>query len=165
MDVELVPAVHGRDARHDGFLLRDSIQGAFAPLLLGLGAARRRRRRDAAGGPGRRAARGRRALFANPLALWVSTSTFVEPALVLMVALAAWNLVRAARGAGWEAFALAGLFAGGAAGIKYLGLVAALLLAAAALPFLRGRLTPGARSRSRCPRSPSRCRGTRGTRS
>jgi hypothetical protein len=125
----------------DGFLLWDSIQGAYAPLLLSLlalatvvaGAARLAGRTVAllAGV----------VLFANPFALWVSTSTFVEPGLVAFVALAAWNLAEGVRSGRVEAFALAGLFAGGAAGTKYLGAVAAVLLAAVGAFLLGRRLT------------------------
>jgi 4-amino-4-deoxy-L-arabinose transferase-like glycosyltransferase len=127
----------------DGFLLWDSVQGAFAPLLLALAGLA-----TVVAGAARLAGRAvgllaGAVLFANPFALWVASSTFVEPGLVLMVALAAWNLARALRGdARAEAFVLAGLFAGGAAGTKYLGAVAAVLLAGAGVVLLGRRLTP-----------------------
>lgn len=124
----------------DGFLLWDSVQGAFAPFLLGLaalaavvGAAAR------IGGSAVGLLAGA-VLGAAPFALWVASSTFVEPGLVLMIALAGWNLVDFARRGAAGSIVLAGLFAGGAAGIKYQGALAAALLAAAAAPLLRRRL-------------------------
>ena len=73
----------------DGFLLWDGVQGAFAPLLLlfagtaatGLGAARLAGRTV---GCSRR-----RSLLCQPFTTSVGTSTFVEPGLVLAVALGA----------------------------------------------------------------------------
>jgi hypothetical protein len=126
----------------DGFLLWDSVQGAFAPLLLGLaalaaviGAATR------IGGSGVGLLAG--AVLAAPFALWVATSTFVEPGLVLMIALAGWNLLDFGRRGTSGSVVLGGLFAGGAAGIKYQGALAAALLAVAAAVLLRRRVGLG----------------------
>jgi hypothetical protein len=125
----------------DGFLAWDSVQGAYAPLLLALLALA-----AVAAGVERLAGRGAAllagaVLFANPFALWVSSSTFAEPGTVLMVALAAWNLAHGLQTGRLQAFALAGVFAGGAAGTKYLGAVAAVLLAAVGAALLGRRLT------------------------
>lgn len=128
----------------DGFLLGDSVQGAFVPLLLGLaalgavvGAANRLGGRAAALLAGA-------ILAASPLALWSATSTFVETGIVLAIALAGWNLVEFARRGDISSLVLAGLFTGGAAGIKYQGAFAAAVLAAAGAVLLRRRL--GARA-------------------
>ena len=126
----------------DGFLLWDSIQGAFAPLLLGLGAAA-----TVFVAAHRLAGRGvallATALFlCQPFALWQLTSTFVEPAAAFTVALAVANLVRYVRGgAGTEALVLAGLFTGATAGMKYFAAGAAAVLAFGALVVLWRRLT------------------------
>jgi dolichyl-phosphate-mannose-protein mannosyltransferase len=136
----------------DGLLLWDSVQGAFAPFLLALVAT------AAVAGAAERLAGRRVALlaaavfFAQPLMLWEATSTFIESGLACAVALAGWNLVRFARHGERAALVLAGLFAGGAAGMKYLGLIAVLALTVAAAIALRRR----PRSRA-CWRSP--CRG------
>jgi hypothetical protein len=125
----------------DGFILWDSVQGAFAPLLLGLGAAATvlvAAHRLA----GRKIALLATALFvAQPFALWLFTSTFVEPAAAFTVALASANLVRFVRGAGIEALVLAGLFTGATAGMKYVAAGAAVVLTVAALVLLRRRLS------------------------
>ena len=125
----------------DGLLLWDSVQGAFAPFLLALVAT------AAVAGAAERLA-GRRvallaaaAFFAQPLMLWEATSTFVESGLACAVALAGWNLVRFARHGDGAAVVIAGLFAGGAAGMKYLGLIAVLALTVAAVIALRRRVT------------------------
>ncbi len=126
----------------DGFLLWDSVQGAFAPLLLGLGggatvfvAAHRL--------AGRGVALLATALFlCQPFALWLLTSTFVEPAAAFTVALAVANLVRYVRGAGTEALVLAGAFTGATAGMKYIAAGAAAVLAFGALVVLWRRLSP-----------------------
>jgi hypothetical protein len=126
----------------DGFLLWDSVQGAFAPLLLGL-----------AGGAtvfvvarrlaGRGVALLATALFlCQPFALWQLTSTFVEPAAAFTVALAAANLVWYVQGgAGTQALVLAGLFTGATAGMKYFAAGAAAIIALGALVVLWRRLT------------------------
>jgi 4-amino-4-deoxy-L-arabinose transferase-like glycosyltransferase len=113
----------------DGFLLWDSVQGAFAPLLLALvalaavvGFAERLAGRSAALLAGA-------IFFAQPFMLWESTSVFIEPGLACAVALSAWNLARFVRHSEQNALVLAGLFAGGAAGMKYLGLIAVLAIA------------------------------------
>jgi hypothetical protein len=125
----------------DGFLLWDSVQGAFAPLLLGLagsatvlvGAQRL---------AGRSVALLATALFvAQPFAVWLFTSTFVEPAAAFTLALAVVNLLRFVRGAPLEALALAGLFTGATAGMKYVAAAAAAVVAATALVLLRRRLS------------------------
>ena len=124
----------------DGFLVWDGVQGAFAPLLLlfagtaatALGAARLAGRTV-----GLLAAT---IVLCQPFTTWVGTSTFVEPGLVLVVALALWNLVQFAR-TGWvPALVLTGVFAGAAAGMKYQGVAAALLIACG-LVLVRDRLT------------------------
>ena len=115
----------------DGLLLWDPVQGAFAPFLLALlalaavvGAADRLAGRSVALLAGA-------IFFAQPFMTWEATSVFVEPGLAAAVALAGWNLLRFARHDERQALALAGAFSGGAAGMKYLGLIAALALAVA----------------------------------
>ncbi len=125
----------------DGVLLNDVEQGAFAPLLLGLatvaaiaGAAYRLF--------GRKAAVLAAAIFwAQPFTAWITTSTFVESGTTLFVALAIWNLVEFARTRSNTLLVLAGGFAGAAAGTKYFGAVAALVLAIVAILILRDRLS------------------------
>jgi hypothetical protein len=126
----------------DGFLLWNPVQGAFAPLLLALvalvvvsGFAYRIAGRSGALLAGA-------ILFAQPFMVWEATSVFIESGIALAVALAAWNLFRFARDSGRNALVLAGVFAGGAAGMKYLGLIAALTLAAVVAAVLARRLTP-----------------------
>jgi hypothetical protein len=103
----------------DGFVLWDSVQGAFAPLLLGLASA------GAVAVVAHRLAGRRVALLASavylaqPFALWLLTSTFVEPAAAFFVALAAANLVWFARTRADGALVLTGLFVGALAGVKY----------------------------------------------
>lgn len=126
----------------DGFLLWDSVQGAFAPLLLGFAAL------AAVIGAAERIAGGTVALlagavfFAQPFMLWQTTSTFVEPGLALAVALACWNLWRFVQTEATWCVGLAGLFAGAAAEMKYTGAAAALVIGAAAAVLLRDRLRP-----------------------
>jgi 4-amino-4-deoxy-L-arabinose transferase-like glycosyltransferase len=126
----------------DGFLLWDDVQGAFAPLLLGLASLA-----AVVGAADRIAGRGTAVLagavfFAQPFMLWQTTSTFVEPGLALATALAAWNLWRFAQlGRTW-CVVVAGLLAGGAAGMKYTGAALAVVLAAVAGWLLRDRLRP-----------------------
>ena len=125
----------------DGFLLSDSVQGAFAPFLLSLVAV------GAVAGAAERVAGRTVALlaaavfFAQPLMLWNATSTFIESGLACAVALAGWNLLRFVRHGEAASLVLAGLFAGGAAGMKYLGLIAALALTVAAAIAFHRRLT------------------------
>jgi len=126
----------------DGFLLWDSVQGAFAPFLLALVAAA-----AIAGAVERLAGRAVALLaatvfFAQPLMLWEATSTFIESGLACAVALAGWNLLRFARHGEETGLVVAGIFAGGAAGMKYLGLIAVLAFTVAAAIALRRRLTP-----------------------
>jgi hypothetical protein len=125
----------------DGFLLWDSVQGAFAALLLGfagagtvlVGAHRL---------VGRSVALVATALFvAQPFAVWLFTSTFVEPAAAFTLALAVVNLIRFVRGAALEALVLAGLFTGATAGMKYIAAAAAAVVAATALVLLWRRLS------------------------
>ena len=125
----------------DGFLLWDSIQGAFAPLLLALGSV-------AAVGLGATREFGRSVgllaaaiLFVNAFAVWLATSTFVEFGFLLFFALAGWNAVRFVRADRGGALVLAGVFAGGAAGVKYPAAVAAVMFAAAAGVVARRQLT------------------------
>jgi hypothetical protein len=126
----------------DGFLLWNSIQGALAPMLLGLaatavvaGAAFRLR--------GRGTALLAAAIFgAQPFMLWVNSSTFVEPGLALMTGLAAWNLWRL-RETGLVRFALlAGVFAGGDAAMKYDGLAVGAALGTAGVILARQYVRP-----------------------
>jgi hypothetical protein len=122
----------------DGFLLWDSVQGAFAPLLLGLGAAgviMATAHRLA----GRGIALLATALYlAQPFALWLLTSTFVEPAAAFTAALAVAHLVQFAQRRHDTSIALAGLFAGATAGMKYVAAGAAAIVAlGAALAFGR----------------------------
>jgi hypothetical protein len=113
----------------DGFLLWDSIQGAFAPLLLGLGSA-------AAVGlvaqrlVGRAAALLATAVYlAQPFALWLLSSTFVEPTAAFAVALAGANVAWFVHTRRTEALVLAGLFVGALAGVKYVAAGAAAVAA------------------------------------
>jgi hypothetical protein len=124
----------------DGFLLWNSVQGAFAPLLLALVAAA-----AVAGFAHRIAGRSAALLasgifFAQPFMVWEATSVFIESGLACAVALSAWNLYRFVRYSERSGLLLAGLFAGGAAGMKYLGLIAALTLAAVAAMIIARRL-------------------------
>ncbi len=128
----------------DGFLLRDFTQGAFAPLLLALAAV------AAVAGATARAVSREAALlaaaifFAQPFMVWTATSTFVEPGLAFVVALAAWNLWAFASGrAGREAVMLAGVFAGAGAGMKYVGVAAGGALALAFLALAPRRVRAG----------------------
>jgi hypothetical protein len=126
----------------DGFLLWDSVQGAFAPLLLALVAL------AAVAGVAERLA-GRSAallaaaiLFAQPFMTWEATSIFVEAGLAAAVALAGWNLVRFIRHDERNALVLAGVFAGGAAGMKYLGLFVAVAVGLVGVMLTLRRLRP-----------------------
>ena len=80
--------------------------------------------------------------FAQPLMLWDATSTFIEPGLACAVALSSWNLLRFVREGHRDALILAGLFAGAAAGMKFLGLIAALAVTVTAVLVLWRRLKP-----------------------
>jgi hypothetical protein len=124
----------------DGVLLRDSIQGAFAPLLLALGAL------AATIGMGARV--GGRGLgllagaifFVQPLMAFEASGSLVENGLAFAAALAAWNLAVFVRTGEQAAIGLAGLFAGAAAGMKYVGLFVLLAAGVALLLFARRRL-------------------------
>jgi hypothetical protein len=125
----------------DGLLLWNSTQGAFAPLLLAFVAlvavmsfAYRIGGRPAALLAGT-------VFFAQAFMVWEATSAFIEPGIALAVGLAGWNLIRYARDSERSGLVLAGVFAGGAAGMKYLGLIAALILAAVAAVALFRRST------------------------
>jgi hypothetical protein len=125
----------------DGFLLWDSVQGAFAPFLLALVAAA-----SVAGAAERLAGRtvallSATVFFAQPMMLWEATSTFIESGLACALALAGWNLLRFARHGEVAALVVAGVFAGGAAGMKYLGLIAVFALAVTTAIALRQRVT------------------------
>ena len=128
----------------DGILLWDSIQGAFAPLLLALGAL------AATVGMGSRV--GGRGLgllagaifFVQPLMVFEASATLIESGLAFAVALTAWNLAVFVRSGDRAAVALAGLFAGAAAGMKYVGLFVLLAAGVALLLFARRRLDPRA---------------------
>jgi Dolichyl-phosphate-mannose-protein mannosyltransferase len=125
----------------DGFLLWDSVQGAFAPLLFGLvslaaviGATHRLVGRPAALLAGA-------IFFAQPFMTWEVTSSFIEAGLACTAALAAWNFMRFLQVREPAHLIVVGILAGGAAGMKYLGLIAfsAFVVAAALLvrPHLR----------------------------
>jgi hypothetical protein len=125
----------------DGVLLRDSIQGAFAPLLLALGAL------AAAIGMGTRVGGRTVGLLAGaiflvqPLMAFEASGTLIESGLALAAALAAWNLALFARTGDRGAVALAGLFAAAAAGMKYVGLFVLLAAGVALVLFARRRLS------------------------
>jgi hypothetical protein len=127
----------------DGVLLWDSVQGAFAPLLLALGAL------AAAIGMGARiGGRGLGLLagaifFVQPLMAFEASGTLIEGGLAFAAALGAWNLAEFVRTGDRGAVALAGLFAGAAAGMKYVGLFVLLAAAVALLLFARRRLGLG----------------------
>jgi hypothetical protein len=113
----------------DGFLLWDSVQGAFAPLLLGLASAA-----VVALVAHRLAGRSIAVLatavyVAQPFALWLNSSTFVEPAAAFACALAVANLVWFLRTSDTRALVLAGVFTGALAGVKYSAAGAAAVLA------------------------------------
>jgi hypothetical protein len=125
----------------DGFLLWNSVQGAFAPLLLALVAL------AAVSGftyriAGRSAALVAGAIFfTQPFMVWEATSVFIESGLALGVALSAWNLYRFTHFSERSGLVVAGIFAGGAAGMKYLGLIAALTVAGVAVVITWRRIT------------------------
>jgi 4-amino-4-deoxy-L-arabinose transferase-like glycosyltransferase len=125
----------------DGFLLWNSVQGAFAPLLLAIiavGAVAGFTHRVA----GRPAALLAAAIFfAQPFLVWEATSVFIESGLACALSLAAWNLYRFVRHDARSGLILAGVFAGAAAGMKYVGLIAAVSLAAAVVVLLGRRLS------------------------
>jgi hypothetical protein len=125
----------------DGFLLWNPVQGAFAPLLLAvvallvvMGFTQRVAGRSVALLAGT-------IFFAQPFMVWEATSAFIESGIALAVALAGWNLYRFIRHSDRSTLALAGVFAGGAAGMKYLGLIAALTMAAVTAVALSRRLS------------------------
>jgi hypothetical protein len=125
----------------DGLLLWNSVQGAFAPLLLALvaliavvGFAYRVTSRSVALVAGV-------IFFAQPFMVWEATSVFIESGLALAVALSAWNLFRFVRFSERSGLILAGMFAGSAAGMKYLGLIVALAVAGVAVVLASRRLT------------------------
>lgn len=70
---------------------------------------------------------------------WEATSTFVELGLTFPLVLAVWFALRAARGGPSSEVVWAGAFAGAAAGTKYVGLQAWLLVVPLAALALRGR--------------------------
>lgn len=113
----------------DGFLLWNSVQGAYAPLLLAFVALV-----GVVGFTSRLAGRAAglvagAVFFAQPFMLWEATSVFIESGLALTVVLAGWNLYRFVRFEEPTALVLAGVFAGAAAGVKFLGLFVALTIA------------------------------------
>jgi len=124
----------------DGMLLWNPVQGAFAPLLLALVAlaAVMGFTQRIAGWSG--AVLAGAIFFAQPFMVWEATSTFIESGIALAMALSAWNLFRFVRYSERSGLVLAGAFAGGAAGMKYVGLIAALALAAVAVAVLAKRL-------------------------
>lgn len=125
----------------DGLLLWNPVQGAFAPFLLALlalaaviGAADRLAGRSVALLAG--------AIFlAQPFMTWEATSVFVESGLAAAVSLTCWNVLRFLRHQERSALALAGVFVGGAAGMKYLGLIAGLALVVGGVMLAWRRLT------------------------
>ena len=135
-------------------MLWNPVQGAFAPLLLALVAL------AAVMGFAHRIAGRRAALlagaifFAQPFMVWETTSVFIESGIALAVALAGWNAFRFVRRSERSGLVLVGVFAGGAAGMKYLGLFAALTIPAGpGGDPRRTRATPaGARIRRAGPR-------------
>lgn len=126
----------------DGELVWDSVQGAFAPLLLTIvalaavmGLAERIAGRSAALLAGT-------VFFAQPFMLWEASSVFVEPGLAAAVALASWNIaqfVRSPEGPS-STLILVGVFSGAAAGMKFLGLIAGAALATAFIVLAWSRL-------------------------
>jgi hypothetical protein len=125
----------------DGFLLWNSVQGALAPFLLALVALA-----GVAGAADRLAGRSAAVLagaifFAQPFMTWEATSVFIEPGLAFAVALASWNAARFIQRQDRAGLVLAGVFTGGAAGMKYLGLIAALALASVAATLAWRHLT------------------------
>jgi hypothetical protein len=117
----------------DGLLLWNPVQGAFAPLALVLGA-------TAAVVTGGRLVAGDAvgwlagAIFVTqPLVAWESTASLVDGGIAFVVALAALNVLVWARTRATAPLLAAGLFAGSAAGMKYVGLYAALAVGLAVL--------------------------------
>jgi hypothetical protein len=108
----------------DGELLWGPIQGAFAPLMLGLLATV-----ALIGGVTRFAGRALGllagvVLLAQPYMCWQTTSTFVEPALMLTMALALWNYGESRATSKRVHLVLLGVMLGATCGMKYTGLVA-----------------------------------------
>jgi hypothetical protein len=128
----------------DGGLLWDSIQGAFAPLTLALATL------VAVIGMGLRVgSRGLAllaggAFFLQPLIALEASGTLIESGLAFAVALAAWNIAVYARGGAVPFVALAGFFAGAAAGMKYVGLFVPIAALVALVLAARPRLSPSA---------------------
>lgn len=117
----------------DGLLLWNPVQGAFASLVLVLGA-------TAAVVVGARLAAGTAvgliagAIFlTQPLVAWEATAALVDGGIAFAVALAALNLVVLARVRQPAALLATGIFAGAAAGMKYVGLFAAAAIGLAVL--------------------------------
>jgi len=128
----------------DGVLLWDSIQGAFAPFLLAVAAL------VAVIGMGARVGgRGVALLagaifFVQPLMAFEAGGTLIESGLAFATALAAWNLALFVRRGETAPLVLGGLFVGGAAGMKYVGLFVAAAAGLGLLLAARRRLTPAA---------------------
>jgi hypothetical protein len=84
--------------------------------------------RDVAGGSDVAGVLGAALFVLQGLVTWDSTSTFIDMGLVFYVVLAAWHAVRFARAPSRSTAAWVGLAAGGAAGAKYIGPLAALFV-------------------------------------
>jgi hypothetical protein len=123
----------------DGLVLWNPVQGAFAPLALFLAAA-------AAVVVGARLVAGDTvALLAGaifltqPLVVWESTASLVDVGVAFAVAMSVLNLVVWVQIRRTAPLVAAGVFAGAAAGMKYIGLFAAFAVAIAVLLAARRR--------------------------
>jgi hypothetical protein len=128
----------------DGVLLWDSIQGAFAPLLLALATL------AAVIGMGLRVGSRSLALlaggvfFLQPLMVFEASGSLIESGLAFAVALTAWNIAVFTRRGGTMFLLLAGTFAGAAAGMKYVGLFVPLAAGVGLAVAARNKLTASA---------------------
>jgi hypothetical protein len=117
----------------DGLVLWNPVQGAFASLALWLGGA-------AAVIVGGRLVGGSAVGFlagaiflTQPLVAWEATASLVDVGIAFVVALAALNVLVWARTQATAPLVAAGIFTGAGAGMKYVGLYAALAVAVAVL--------------------------------
>jgi hypothetical protein len=125
----------------DGLLLWDPVQGAFAVFALVLFATAA----AAVGGwlvaDARIGLLGAAIFLVQPLVAWEATAALVEGGIAFMVALTSLNLLVWTTRRDRAALVAAGLFAGGAAGMKYIGLFALLAAGVALLLIVLVRRT------------------------
>jgi hypothetical protein len=128
----------------DGLLLWNPVQGAFAPLaLVLLGTAAVIVGGRLVGGTGLGLLAG--AIYlGQPLVAWESTAALIDGGLACAIALSALNLLVWVRSASRAALVASGLFLGAGAGMKYIGLYAAIAFGVAALLVAGRRARPAA---------------------